>query len=90
MDPSETRSEIASNHLQSRDADLLRSIISSLTLDGEVVRYNSIESLTLEYADLDISNFLTRYRFPKLRHFCPIRGPKVSSWDLLKIYKPRP
>ena len=76
---------IRSVRLQGWDTDLLRSVISSLTLDGEDIRYSSIESLTLEYADLDISTFLTRYRFPKLRDLRLSTGPKVSSWDHLKL-----
>ena len=69
---------------QGRSSSLLRSIISSLTPEGESIRCSSIELLRLEYPDLEISNFLTRNRFPKLRHL-DIWNARLSSWDHLKL-----
>ena len=76
---------IRSIHLQGLGGDLLYSVISSLTLDGNDIRYNSIESLILESTDLDISNFLARYRFPKLRDLRLSTIARISSWDYLKL-----
>jgi len=61
------RDSIRSIRLRSGDACLLRSIISSLTLDGEDIRYSSIESLTLEFACLDI------------RFSLPLPVPKIAG-----------
>jgi len=75
---------IRSIRLRGVDAGLIRSVISSLTLDGEDIRYSSIESLTLEPVRSDISDFFARYRFPKLRDLqLEIAG--LSSWDHLKL-----
>lgn len=54
-------------HLRSKNADILASIITSLTPEVEGVRDSSIESIVLTNAD--VSHFLARYRFPKLRTF---------------------
>ncbi|KAF9642053.1 hypothetical protein BDM02DRAFT_3194010 [Thelephora ganbajun] len=45
-----------------------RSVISPLTIDGEGARCSNIESLVLCNGDLDVSELLTRYHFPELRH----------------------
>ena len=79
------RDSIRSIHFRGGDTCLLRSVISSLTLDGEDIRYSSIESLTLEFACLDISDFLARYRFPKLRDLRLFTSVEISSWDHLKL-----
>jgi len=52
-------------HLRSRDADLITSILSSLTPEEEGIRSSSIESIFLD--GIDVFNFFTRRRFPKLR-----------------------
>ena len=76
---------IRSIDLQGWDTDLLRSVISSLIVDDEDVRDSSVESLRLEYPDPDISNFLTRYRFPKLRDLRLSISLGLASWDHLKL-----
>ena len=79
---------IRSIHLRGRDTDLLHSVISSLTLDGEVVRDNSVESVRLEHTNLDVSTFLSRYRFPRLRDLRLLTSARIASWDHLKIQAP--
>ena len=76
---------VRSVHLRGPETELLRSVISSLTLDGEGVRDSSIESLMLEYTYLDVSKFLTRHRFPKLRVLHLLMCVEISPWDRLKL-----
>ena len=78
------RDSIRSVHLQGR-TDLLQPVISSLTLDSKGIRCNSIESLILVHYGLDISNFLSCYRFPKLRTLRLATGAKISDWGHLKL-----
>jgi len=81
------RNSIRSVHLRSRTTDLLRSIISSLfPTDGEGIQYSSIESLILEDPNLDITNFLTQYHFPKLQHLDLSARARTSTWDHLKLH----
>ena len=61
------RDSIRSVHLKGCDEGLLRSVNSSLIVDGEDIRDSSIESLSMGSFNLGISDFLARYRFPKLR-----------------------
>ena len=65
------------------DTDQLNSVISSLTPDGDDIRDSSIESLTLEYTDLDITTFLAHHRFPRLRVLRLLTHARISSWDHL-------
>jgi len=74
--------------LQGGGTVLLRSVISSLTADGEDIRDSSIEGLRVEYTDLDISTYLSRYRFPKLRTLRLITAARISPWDRLKLQAP--
>lgn len=60
-----TRDLIRKVHLRGPDLRLLTSIISSLTPGDEGIRHSSIESIVLH--SVDISDFLTRHRFPKLQ-----------------------
>jgi len=76
---------IRSVHLYGPDADLLHSVVSSLTLDDGGVRDSSIESLRVECTDVDISTYLGRYRFPKLRDLRLMTSAIVSPWDRLKL-----
>ena len=76
---------IRSVHLKGPDADFLRSILSSLTLDGGGVRCSSIESLILEFHGINISDFLACYRFPKLRNLRLFTRAWTSSWNHLKL-----
>jgi len=75
---------IRSIHLGGVGGEVLQSVVASLTLDGEDTQDSSIESLIVDNCFLNISPFLVRYRFPRLRVlslYC--RG--ISSWDHLKI-----
>ena len=83
------RDTIRRIHLRSGDPELLRSVISQLTPKED--RFTNVESFVLhdERADprVDISDFLARHHFPKLRnleHF----NCTISSWDLLKSRTP--
>ena len=76
---------IRSIYLRGRGVDLLRSVISSLTINGEDVRDSSVEALRIESTDLDISTFLARYRFPKLRFLRLRTNVKILPWDGLKL-----
>jgi len=79
------RDSVRSIHILGGPTDLQRSVISSLIPNGENIRDNSIESLRVEYTTLDISSFLARYRFPKLRDLRLITTATISSWDHLKL-----
>ena len=82
------RDVIRQVHLRCRDRDLLPSAISSLTPEGEGVQWRSIESIDLRHPwkmwgmrganPLDLSNFFTRVRLPKLRSLL-LDGPLVLS-----------
>ena len=66
-----TRDAIRRVHLRAGDSELLTSIISSLTVNGEGVRSNRMESFILfndNDTPVDISDFFDCYRFPNLRH----------------------
>jgi hypothetical protein len=75
---------IRSLHLQIEKTTLLTSILSSLTPDGEDIRRSSIEAISLQH--VDVSNFFTRYRFPKLRELYLSKGTKISSWEYLGLH----
>jgi len=83
-----TRDSIRFIHLRGRDTDLLQSVISSLTPDGEGVRDSRVESLRLEHTSLHISTFLTRYHFQRLRDLRILTNAEITSWDHLKIRAP--
>ena len=76
---------IRSVHLRTWDTDLMHSIISSLTLDGEGARYSSIESMILERALLDATDFFSCYRFPKLRNLRLVSRAGIAHLDHLKL-----
>jgi hypothetical protein len=80
------RDTIRRVHLNSGDAiGLLNPIISSIVAEGEEARSSSVESFVLRNCsglDVDISNFFSRYHFPKL-HRLELCGFKISSWDPL-------
>jgi len=75
------RDTIRSVHLQSRRKELLTSILSSLTPDGESIRSSSIESISLRF--VDASNFFARSRFPKLSFLHLSKGVNFSSWECI-------
>jgi hypothetical protein len=73
-------------HLKSDSGRLISSIISSLTPECEGVQTNCVESLLLwthNGATVDLSNFFSRYRFPKLQRL-QIYNCEISSWDGLR------
>jgi hypothetical protein len=80
------RDTIRRVHLDSSDATgLLNPIISSIVAEGEEARSSSVESFVLRNCSTsgaDISNFLSRYHFPKL-HRLQLSGFKILSWDPL-------
>ena len=80
---------IRSLHLGGWYIPLLRSVISSLTPDGEGTRSSSIESLVLDYddgdGDPDIYNFLARHRFPRLRNLRISTDAGISYWGHFKL-----
>ena len=73
-------------HLRSANAELLDSIISSITAKGEGPRSIGVESFILQSISgsrVDVSNFFSRYHFPKLQYL-DLYGCRISSWDLLR------
>jgi len=69
-----------------RAAGLLASVISSIMVEGEDIRWSSIESFIVDNIDrssVDVSTFFSRYHLPKLRTL-RLSGCSISSWDLLK------
>jgi hypothetical protein len=64
---------------------LLDLVLSSIIVKGEGTRSNSLESFMLMNSSMpgvDISNFFSRYHFPKLYRL-ELYGFSISSWDLL-------
>jgi len=76
---------IRSIHLDGAATDLLDSVISSLTPEGEGIRRSSIESLRLESNCPSIFKFLDRHHFPKLRTLHFSTHVEVPSWDHLQL-----
>ena len=72
---------IRSIHLRSQKKPLMDSILSSLTLDGEGIRGSSIELISSRY--VDVSKFLARHRFPKLRYLHLASRVRFSPWEHL-------
>ena len=85
-----TRDTIRRIHLSAQDSELLNDIISPLTPTCEGVQSSSVVSLILLNEDdtpVDISDFFTRYHFPKLQRL-RLHNCKISSWDCLKSRTP--
>ena len=78
------RGTIRSVHLQNSNKTLLTSILSSLIPDGEGIQSSSIESISLQHAD--VSDLFARCRFPKLWHLHLSRGIEISSWEYLGLH----
>jgi hypothetical protein len=82
------RDTIRRVHLKCSDpTNLLNPIISSITAKGEETRSISVESFIMILQNfgglrVDVSNFFSRYHFPKL-HRLELCGFSISSWDLL-------
>ena len=83
-----TRDTMQRVHLEAVSAELLNSIISSITTEGGETRSISVQSFILRNgstagSNVEISNFFSRYRFPKLQRL-RLSGCSISSWDLLR------
>jgi len=82
-----TQDMIRKIHLRGRHLNLLTSIISSLTPDGERARERRTESIILQFMGMatvtELSDFFTRSRFPKLRYLHIGGVFRISSWDHL-------
>jgi hypothetical protein len=77
------RDTIRRVHLKGTNAELLNSILSSIITKGEETRSISVESFMLQSnggSRVDISNFFSRYRFPRLQRI-GVSGSSIS-WDL--------
>lgn len=77
-------------HLSDGSTELLNSVISSITVGGDGVRSTSLESFKLDHegdykSQVELSNFFSRYNFPKLRHLRLSGHCNLSSWDLLPL-----
>ena len=59
-------------------------ILSALTLDDEGVQCSSVESISLQYAD--ISEFFAHNRLPKLWYLDLRTGVETSSWEPLGLH----
>jgi hypothetical protein len=64
--------------------DLLATIISLLTPDGEDIKHSSIESIY--FSCVDASDFFARQRFPRLRDLYFSWKLRISSWDDLRSH----
>jgi len=81
-----TKDTIRRVHLKAEGSVLMDDIISELTVEGEELRSNSMESLVLWNTDsttpTNVSGFFARYRFPKLQRL-ELTSCAISSWDHL-------
>ena len=75
---------IRSVHLKCKAKILLTTVLSLLTPDGEEMRDSSIEAITIRH--VDVSNFLARYRFPKLHYLHLSWGVGMTSWEHLGLH----
>jgi hypothetical protein len=81
-----TRDTIRRVHLAASSTELLNSVISSIIVKGEETQSISMGSFILRSApgsNVDISDFFSRYHFPKL-HRLDLSDFSISSWDLLR------
>jgi hypothetical protein len=79
-----TQDKIRQIHLRGSNPDLLASILSSLTPEGESVLEKHIQSITLEALDLPaLSDFFSRSRLPKLRYLAIEGEPQAPLWEPL-------
>jgi len=81
-----TKDTIRCVHLEAEDPTLIREIIDDLTTVGEELRSTSMESLVLlnlnNTRPVDVSNFISHYRFPRLRRL-DLTNCTLLSWDHL-------
>jgi hypothetical protein len=81
-----TQDTIRRVHLEGTSAKLLNSVISSIITKEEGTRSSSVESFMLwnvSPSGVDISDFFSRYHFPKLQRL-DLFECNISSWDLLR------
>ena len=79
------RDSIRRIHLVSEDSRLLDSIISPIVVNREGIRSSRLESVVIyEIGDtsIDISDFFTYHRFPKLQRL-ELGDCSISSWNLV-------
>lgn len=69
-------------HLCSEDFNLLSSIILSLTPEREEMQSSRAESIIIRSPPVQISDFFSRFHFPKLRSL-ELTDCTISSWDHL-------
>jgi len=81
-----TEDTIRSVHLKTNGSLLINDIITELTVKGEELRSNSMESLVLwnlhSTTLMDVSDFFACYRFPKLQRL-ELTNCIISLWDHL-------
>jgi len=80
------RDTIRQVHLRSNDHDILTSIISSLTPEGEGGQNENIKSISLGSEGdptVDVSDFFVRSRLSRLRLLDLFGNIRISSWDHL-------
>ena len=80
------RDTIRRIHLKAESSGFLNSLLSRLTTNSEELQSISVESFILQAKNLfipvDISNFFTYRRFPKLQRI-ELFNCSISSWDLI-------
>jgi len=80
-----TRDTIRRIHLRTNNSWLLNSLLQQLTVPGEGVRSSNVTSFILwnwDHLPVDVSNFFSRYQFPKLQRL-HLQNYTISSWDCL-------
>ena len=85
------RDTIRRIHLKAESSGFLNSLLSRLTTNSEELQSISVESFILQAKNLfipvDISNFFTYRRFPKLQRI-ELFNCSISSWDLILSQTP--
>ena len=79
------RDTIRRIHLKTADSELLNSIIPSLINDSGFLRPSSVVSFILQNESglpIDVSNFFSRYYFPRLQHL-ELFDCTIPLWDLM-------
>ena len=79
------RDTIRRIHLMAEDPEFLSSVIASLTADCEEPQSNGMVSVILwsqNATPVDVSDFFSHYRFPKLQRLC-LTNCTITSWDYL-------
>ena len=84
------RDAIRKVHLRGHDIQLLTTIVSTLTPEDSATRESSIESIVLDGLNppnfdphlriVDVSDFFSRHRFPKLQNLSLTGHLNISAW----------